>query len=171
MIKMLLKTDFIKDINSKFKKALAFVEDYEKNMEFLNNPEVFSNKRIIKPMVIGEIPTIALFAINEKMITKALSSANNVVINDDNVPLVDMCTLPDLDAVKDEEYKKQLISVEQEYLENGYTDFADEEEPLLDINNIDSLNYDDLKKIYELSNQNKDTKGKVLSKVLVQRGK
>ena len=120
----------------------------------------------MKPTVIGEIPTTALFVINEKMVTKALSSSNDVIINDDNVPLVDFCTLPDLDAVKDEEYKKQLEITEQEYIENGYIDPAEEEEPLFDINNIDSLNYDDLKKIYELSNQNKDTKGRVLSKVI-----
>ena len=166
MLKMMLKVLGFKQNNIKIQNTLSLIEDYEKNLSFIENEEAFSNKRIMKPDVLSNVPLPVLIAINEKITTKTLSMPNDIVIDDGYVPLADYALIPDINTITDEEYKSQLESVEKEHIENGYIDYAEDDEPLLDINEIDSLSYDDVYNTYQLSNKHQNTKGRVLMKVI-----
>ena len=166
ILKMMLKVLGFKQNNVKIRKKLSLIEDYEKNLSFVENEEVFSNKRIMKPDVLSNVTLPVLIAINEKITTKTLSMPNDIVIDDGYVPLADYALIPDINTITDEEYKSQLESVEKEHIENGYIDYAEDDEPLLDINEIDSLSYDDVYNTYQLSNKHQNTKGRVLTKVI-----
>ena len=42
--------------------------DYEKYLNFINNEEVFSNARIMKPMVLTSVPPMVQYTINSKLL-------------------------------------------------------------------------------------------------------
>ena len=138
--------------------------DYEKYLNFINNEEVFSNARIMKPMVLTSVPPMVQYTINSKIIGDTY--LKNKDLFNEGTPLMDHCIVDDKESIKDPKLKEQIGQIEHEYFENGYIDYGTNETPLLNVNNITPLTYDDIYGTYQASNIYKNSKGRVLTKVL-----
>lgn len=155
--------DFKKN-RTELKKFTNDLYDYEKYLNFVNNEEVFSNARIMKPMVLTSVPPMVQYTINSKIIGDTY--LKNKELFNEGTPLMDHCIVDDKESIKDPKLKEQIGQIEHEYLENGYIDYGTNDTPLLDVNNISPLTYDDIYGTYQLSTLYERSKGRVLTKVL-----
>jgi len=137
-------------------------EDYEKNLEFVNNSDSFSNEKILRPHVMFNAPDRVKFVISENVIANEFDSYKDVK---QGIPAVDMLVFDDDEVIKDDITRKISKRALEEAVNDGYHEIKGDI-PIINENSIDSLSYDDLYSLYKLTNSKQNTKGKVLVKII-----
>ena len=140
-----------KHINMVLKGLKRTLNDYEKNVDFIENMGSFTNDKVMRPYVISNMSEKVQYVISMGIVNDKYNTVN---FENDEIPYVNYeLTNPD-----DIEHEKRL-------LEEGYVDASMREIPYLNENTIDSLSYDDLAKIEKLTMSSNNMNGKVLVKL------
>lgn len=143
---------------AKIKQIEGRIDEYEKNVEFVENSSQFTNEKVMQPDVIFECSKNVQFIISAGIIADQYDR-----VKDDEDPSIDFATFDDLSYFESEEARQEMIALEEEHIQKGYENVSNREVPLINENTISELTLDDLNDL-ALSIK-KSKKGKVYAKV------
>ena len=146
---------FMKENKKCLKYLNSVLNDYEKDLDFLNNSEEFTNEKVIRPYVISNTTDKVRFVISAGI----LIDKYDAIKEGEGYNLVDY-------RVYDDEHKdkEESLKYQNERKAKGYFEVNNREIPFININNTDLFSHEELADLYKLTTSKDNTPGKVLVK-------
>ncbi len=139
-----------KNNRKKMNDLVELINDYQKNLNFINNEDSFSNKKIF----------------TREVITKASSRVSHIINN--GIIVDEKERYMELLHKNEEPYVSHIVSKEDniinEYMNDGFIDYGKREVPFINVNTAEMLSEKELEELKDLT-KNSNNKVKVLSKI------